>query len=206
MRRRQTIQTIFGMFEASGAWPMKAEAQRRLAGADLPVDAFASLPSRLGSEVEGRMVLTVRAMRRIHTAADTIDDFLGAVRFAGSRFRDWEAEPVLTLADLSEELSLSPRRARRTMTLLESESLVRRKDGDAGYRVVPEVGHYASVRGGRSYVRKRAAVRCGPRRGRPIKALRAWLSGRQPSLRDLIAVAVLAGLVVIAIVDAVNGL
>lgn len=189
MERRQLLEAVATSFVADGCWPDAREVSRRLAGVGLSVDIASLLPAKLGRvNPDGRVVLSVAALRRVPVAADAVQDFSAAARLAARRFRDLRADLEITVADLAIELSLSPLRASVALALLEAEGLVRATaNGGGPAEIVCDPSQAADPA---------RAERSSSSR---VTGLRDWLGRREHTTRDLIAIAFLAGVFVLVI-------
>jgi hypothetical protein len=205
MALEQLLEIVAMRFATTGEWPKAEDIRRRLAASAVSVEILRALPEKLGRiDNAERVILTLRALRNTGAAADVVDDFMKASRYAAARYRDWDSSLILSSEDLGIELSLSPLRARRALTLLESEGLLHPIDaGTEAGEVTAAVDRFASVRSSRAYVRARAqGSSCSRRTG-----LRSWLRRRDHTTRDLIAIAflsVLFGLAAAALPRAID--
>ncbi len=197
MTHKQLMEMVAMRFVATGAWPKTEDVRRRLSAAALSVDILAMLPEKLGHvDNYGRVVLTLRALRRTAAAADAVDDFMEAARFAATRYRDLDSGLTLSSEELMVELSFSPLRAQRALALLESEGLLRPSSEDDSVEVTAEVDRYAYVRSSRGYIRVR--TQGPPYSDSWLTRFRSWLRGREHTTRDLIVITFLGGLFVVA--------
>jgi hypothetical protein len=204
-RRTRFLRLAFAEFEAAGRWPKSDFLQDHFEKKGLEFDMSwdgRRLPSHLG-HMDDELVLTVRGLDRVIPAQGLLDEYIRTVHRAAESFRT-DANPTLSLDDLTGKLKLSQRHAECVMSLLESESLIdRRPDHMSEAKILPRIAAYAGARNIGEYI----AVQKRASRKRRMRRLRSWparAAGRTAGDRSTFLENVVVGVLVFVLCSAIT--
>jgi hypothetical protein len=211
------LEAVFALFDRDGEWPRVENVQRALASSD-PERAVAvaqlaiDIPRELGAREVDRLALTVRALTHCDSAAPLLEGFVAVIGQALAAYPGDEEHPAaLSGFAVKETLGLDDLTYRKVSTLVFREPWF--FNGGSGYPtdnwsrpITVEVLLAKDIANVADYLDVIARYRFGPpeiqvasqsvsERG-PLRVSRAWLDRREATIRDLILVAIIAGVIV----------
>ena len=149
-----------------GAWPRADDLTQDFFSRGHTIDVArvaANMPHALGRLEQGRVVLTVRGAQYFSASHVTLDHYVRAVALAVDRYRDKQAEPAVTRADMA-NLGLTGRQVAQFERVLDGERWALSKSGGNGAPVRYLLQPHAALALG-MLARSRSIWRPRPTRG-----------------------------------------
>jgi hypothetical protein len=217
LKHKWLLEAVFSLFDREGEWPRVESVQRALANPD-PERAVAvaqlaiDIPHELGAREVDRLALTVRALTYCDSANSLLEDFVAVMGQALAAYPG-EEEHLAALSGFAvkETLGLDDLAYRKVSTLVFREPWF--FNGGSGgptdgwsRTITVEVLLAKDIANIADYLDVIARYRFGPAEIQaapedsgelgPLKASRGWLDRRDATIRDLILVAIIAGMIV----------
>lgn len=148
-------------FTDTGEWPTLRLLQQTLTQENDLADARKEakrLRCGHGSPNDGKVVLSIAGILHADPLSGLLDDFEGTLQIAARLYKKSSRlqEATISYRDLIAKRSFSELRARRAITLLESEGLVASGAPGEDTRVIsPRIRHFLRARNVEDYVRKK---------------------------------------------------
>jgi hypothetical protein len=219
---RWLLEAAFAAFDRTGEWPLIAEVQGYLASAGEPDRAIAvaqlviNIPPDLGARHSESIKLTVRALAHVPAAARLLDLFVRVMREAVALYPgEGPGLPELRGLKIKDQFQLDELTYRKVSTLVCDEGWFFNGgggDGDGSWHraIRAEILQLRDVTDVEGYLDALARYRFGAseipvdrearRSGGLLRLPMRWLGRRDPSVLDLIVVAVVSGLIVALVV------
>ncbi len=220
------LEAVFSLFDRDGEWPRIESVQRTLASSD-PERAVAvaqlaiDIPRELGAREVDRFALTVRALTYCDEAASLLENFVAVIGQALAAYPGEEEHPAaLSGFAVRETLGLDDLTYRKVSTLVFREPWFfnggsGNPTDDWSRPITVEVLLAKDIANVADYLNVIARYRFGPPEidvapedtgeGGPLKVSRGWLDRRDATIRDLILVAIIAGVIVGVVLLVLHG-
>ncbi len=198
------LQTIFDYFREKAEWPTYRYVDKKLF-VDQDLDAkeiSASLPNgfangfRFDSDLDNQAILSLEAIRICNGSEGDLADFLQAVRFLVEIYKKSEEDnPLVTNADLKNQLSIADKAVARVGKLIAGESILWRSSsvavdgsGTWQYNLDREIRRFTGVTSLEDYLERRNRERITGRQ-QTTNQLLSLLGHlyRQPNTEDTVA-------------------